>query len=327
MKRLIFVVCALLLLTLCACGKPQKYSAESYDAFDTVISVTAYCRSSAEFDKLSGQAFARFAELSRKLDIYYEYSGMNNLRTLNLAAGREPVELDGETLALLRFCREVYDITGGKVNVAMGSVLRLWHDARENGVLPEEDALRQAAEHCDINALVIDEAAGTAYLTDGEMSLDVGAVAKGWAAQRVADELKAGGFGDFVISAGGNVITAGSAEGGRAWRVGVQSSEENGGIIASLDSRDEAVVTSSGSQRYVEIDGVRYHHIIDPQTLAPAKYLRSMTVVHPDSGMADALSTALFLMEPAEALAAAEAGGYRIIMLTNDGELTDSADR
>ena len=156
------------------------------------------------------------------------------------------------------------------------------------------------------------------------MRLDVGAVAKGYAAQLVADELTAQGYTSFVISAGGNVVTRGSAQDGHSWQVGIQSPDDAAQLLATVESRNSAVVTSGGYQRYVEIDGVRYHHIIDPATLMPANYVKSATVLHADSGIADALSTACFLMHPEEAMVLVKDCGGRVIVETLDGTILDS---
>lgn len=124
-------------------------------------------------------------------DIYNDYAGCNNLKTVNDQAGVAPVEVDGDIIRLLLECREFYDATGGKVNVAMGGVLALWHDARTAGLdgpanarLPDRAALENAAAHMDFDAVIIDEDASTVFISDPETRLDVGAVAKGWSAQR-----------------------------------------------------------------------------------------------------------------------------------------------
>ena len=191
----------------------------------------------------------------------------------------------------------------GRVNIAMGSVLGCWHEMREEGEsLPETDLLRKLNEHTDFDDVIIDEKAGTVYFADPGLSLDLGAVAKGYTTEIVASWLLTSDMPSYIISAGGNVRCGLAPLDGRArWGVGIQDPEASvlPGANTTLDAvylKDASVVTSGDYQRYYTVDGVRYHHIIDPDTLFPSDYMRQITIVTRDSGYADALSTALFLM-------------------------------
>ena len=131
---------------------------------------------------------------------------------MNDNAGKAPVAVEPELLSLLLFGKEVYALTEGRVNIAFGSVLTLWHDARTAGIadpdsaaLPERAALEQAAAHTDIEAVVLDEDAGTAYLADPELRLDVGAIGKGFAAQLACDNARERGVTSMLLNLGGNV--------------------------------------------------------------------------------------------------------------------------
>ena len=128
---------------------------------------------------------------------------MVNVKTINDNAGVAPVQVDDKILGMLELARQMYDTTNGKLNIAMGSVLRIWHDYREaaeantneaDNKLPEQEALDAAARHCDISNLVIDENARTVYLSDPDMSLDVGSVGKGYAVEMVAQAAEARGL-------------------------------------------------------------------------------------------------------------------------------------
>ena len=238
-------------------------------------------------------------------DIYKDYDGINNIKTINDCAGGEPVAVDQKVIDLLLFCRELYEATDGRVNTAMGSVLSLWHDARnagiddpENSALPEADALNKAAEHTGFEAIVIDEKAGTIQITDPEVRLDVGAIAKGYAVQRIAEASPSG----LLISVGGNVCATGPKPVDESpWVVGVESPDKGAEeYLHTLYVEKGSVVTSGDYQRYYMVDGVRYHHIIDPDTKYPAAYWRSVTIVCEDSGLADALSTALFTLNQSD---------------------------
>lgn len=302
MKKIAAVLVFCLLLSGCGNGRAAQslYSATDLTLFDTITTVMGYGDSRESFDTISGEIFEELEYYHRLFDIYHDYAGMNNLKTVNDQAGIAPVKVDGTIIAFLKDCISYYELTDGKVNVAMGSVLKLWHEAREqalndpeNAAVPTRATLQEAACHTDITALVIDEAASTVFLTDGEMSLDVGAVAKGWAGQRVAETAPEG----LLISLGGNVcVTGAKQEPNVPWVIGVQDPDGGEHYLQTLHLLSGSAVTSGDYQRYFTVDGVTYHHIIDPETDLPGTYWRSVTVICADSGLADALSTALFLM-------------------------------
>ncbi len=231
---------------------------------------------------------------------------MNNVKTINDSAGIAPVMVDEEILDMLELSLEEYELTDGRVNIAMGSVLSIWHDYREmakaypeNAQVPDMDMLLKAAEHTDIHLMEIDREESTVYLPDKDMKLDVGAIAKGYAAQRISEKLEAAGVTSALLSLGGNVETIGAKGDGKPWRVGIQNPDPSGGqsYLHALDLEDMCLVTSGTYQRYYEVDGVRYHHIINPDTLMPWDEYLSVTILCKGSARADALSTAVFNMK------------------------------
>ena len=223
MKRRGLMLIALLILCpmLCGCAGAQPQSQKQYTAsfltlFDTVTTIVGHAESEESFKQQAQEIHDQLLIYHQLFDIYHDYEGLNNIKTINDQAGIAPVAVDGEILALLQDCAEYYRLTGGKVNVAMGSVLSLWHQARADGIqdpaeakLPDTEALEEAAKHCGFDSIVIDPDASTVYITDPEASLDVGAVAKGWAAQRVAERAPRG----MLISVGGNVCATGPKQG------------------------------------------------------------------------------------------------------------------
>lgn len=287
-----------------------KYSVSYFDTFDTLITITAYASDQETFDAAASQMHQLYITMHQLYDNYNAYPGVNNVYTLNHTAAEKPVEVDPLLFNLLKLCKQKQPLLHSKVNIAMGSVLKIWHDYREAGLndpenaqVPSMDTLTQAAEHVNFDLVELNEDANTVYFTDPQLQLDLGAVAKGYTTEIVAQELIASGLSSFVISAGGNV-RAGHAplDGRTAWGIGVQNPE---GIVLSSSTDDlidvlylcdTSVVTSGDYQRYYTVDGVRYHHLIDPDTLMPGDYFPSVTIVTNDSGLADLLSTAVFLM-------------------------------
>ncbi len=335
---LLLLVLVLALGSLSACGKEpaeelQKYSETYWDYFDTAITLTAYCKSEAEFAQISGRAKELLNQYNQMFDIYNDYEGVNNVKTVNDNAGVQPVAADPVLLDLIEFSRQLYNETDGNVNVAFGAVLRQWHDVREavdNGqpaVLPDPEALRAAAQHCNPEDIVIDRTAGTLYLQDPEMRLDLGAVAKGYATELVIADLTEAGYTGIVLSAGGNVRTLGTKPGSELWKVAVQNPDKDAASYAQVFAvQDMSVVTSGTYERFFELDSVRYHHIISKDSLQPENNYLSVTIVTENSGLADALSTAVFNMPLEEGMAFVNGlEGVEALWICNDGTQQYSA--
>jgi len=303
-KRLIAVLAALMLLSGCTLSqrKPEQkqYTATFLTLFDTVTTVVGRSDSEEHFRETAQAVHDKLLGYHQLFDIYNSYDGIRNLKDINDSAGVAPVQVDERIIRLLLDCREFYDTTGGKVNVVMGSVLHLWHEARSDGLndpsgaqLPDQNALQAASAHMNPDVLIIDEDASTVYLSDPDARLDVGAVAKGWAVQQVAQVSPSG----LLISVGGNVCATGPKDtSGTPWIVGIQNFDGSDDYLHTLYVKNGCVVTSGDYQRAYMVDGKMYHHIIDPETLFPGDHWRSVTIVCDNSGVADALSTALFLL-------------------------------
>lgn len=332
-KRFVLRICAILLLVVTVL--PLAYSCEKkivtknrifYQYFDTVATIYDYSGGSESRFSTAVEEFEKRLEYYHKLfDIYNEYDGMNNIATINRLAGKEAVVVDYEIISLLEFSVKMHDITDGNVNVAMGSVLSIWHKYREAGVaIPTTEELTSAAEHTDISKIVIDKENSTVYLSDPEMSLDVGAIAKGYAAEVIARNLEGLGYTSYVLDVGGNLRAIGTKPNGGSWRTGVQNPDPYSAeaYVYYLDVADTSVVTSGDYQRYYIVDGKKYHHIINKDTLMPAEYFTSVTVMIDDSGVADALSTALFNMDHASGVALlSKFDGVSAVWVTRDGDV------
>ena len=329
----------------------QRFTDTYFDVFDTVTTLIAYCEDQESFDKLTKEAYDSFKYYHRLFDIYNTYEGMNNAKTINNNAGKEAVKVEPEFIELIELSKELYSETGGRVNVAMGSVLSLWHEAREVGLsnpekayIPDMAELKEAALHCNIDDIVVDKEAGTVYLNDPEMSIDLGAIAKGFAAEKVAQDLENKGYKSFVLSLGGNVravgrkgFTIGDGSSLRKdeeesnfpkWVIAIQNPDTESEIayVSKVELMDTSLVTSGVYQRYYEVDGRRYHHIIDSETLQPENRFLSLTIQTKDSGIADALSTAVFNMDLEEGKAFVESKeGIEALWILPDESLVASS--
>lgn len=309
MKRIFTLLLAACLCVGCVgCGKKtQKFTAYSFDYFDTATTIVGYAESQTAFDTVVTRIKEQLLEYHQLYNIYQRYDGVTNLCSLNArAAGDGAVTVNEKITDMLAFAQQMHAVTGGKTNVAMGSVLSIWHTYRERGisdpstaVLPPVDDLRKAAAHTAITDLKVDAVGHTVAFSDDTLTLDVGAVAKGYAVECVADWMTEQGLSGWVLNMGGNVRTVGAKPTGEDWLVGIENpdTESEEPYIAYVYLTDKALVTSGNYQRYYLVDGKRYHHIIDPDTLMPSDRYRSVSVLCADSGTADALSTALFCMD------------------------------
>ena len=307
----------------------------SYLHFNTVTVLSSYGNTTEEeFNAYVQTADELLAHYHQLFDIYYEYAGLNNIRTINQNAGKEPVKVTDELIDFLLYCKELYTLTNGKTNIMLGSVLQIWHDKRElaetnggyldEGLLPTTEELTEAAKHTAIDLLVIDKTAGTAYITDPAASIDVGAVAKGYAATKLAAALKTQGADSLAINAGGNIATIGLKPDGNLWVTGITNPDKTAAdnLACRVEIGETSLVTSGNYERYFVSGNRQYHHIIDPATQMPADYFASVSIFTSDGCLADALSTALFCMTYEDGLALANSiGGVDVLWIYKDGSM------
>lgn len=338
MKRIgsikIFAAAALLLclafIQSCqAAAQAQKRTVTFFNYFDTVITITAYGADKNEFDLAAAAADDAFSQYHRLFDIYNRYDSLTNIASVNQAAG-QTVEVSSDIIALIEFGKQAYDVTDGAVNIAMGAVLRLWHDCRTAAQsdpaaasVPLEEELLAASAHCDISLVEADAQNNTVTLADPMMSLDVGAIAKGFACERVAELLRAYN-GSYMLNCGGAVRTLSAKLDGTPWVAGIVDplADDSQSYAARVAMMDSALSTSGSYIRYFTVDGVEYGHIIDPKTLQPARGHASVSVLCADATLADCLSTACFILSADEALQLIESiDGAEMLLIQNDGTI------
>ena len=321
--RICAALTALCLIPAARADGRTRYQASYLQLFDTVTTIVGYEENRDAFAERARMIHDEMEAYDHLYDIYQEYPDIINLCTINRHPG-ETFRVDPKIMDLLLLAREVDEISGHRTDAMLGAVLRIWHEAREEGIndpenaaLPEPEKLRQAAEHTGFRFLELDPEAGTVRLTDPEASLDVGALAKGYAVQRVCETLPEG----YLLSVGGNVAATGPKPDGTPWTVGIQDPDGPGDTYLHRISLSRgAVVTSGDYQRRYLVDGVYYHHLIDPETLFPGTLWRAVTVIMEDSGMADALSTTLFLTGLEDGRKLLEKYGAEALWIRKDGK-------
>lgn len=333
MKRLLTMVlaalCLVLPLTACA-PQPKLYSASWFDMFDTVIMVQGYADSQADWGAQSAALQQDLEHYNQLFDIYHHYDGIVNLYDVNAQAGQAPVQVSEELFTFLQLCKtDGETLTGGAVNIAAGAVLSLWHDAREseNPAPPADASIQQALQHCDANDLILDESNHTVAFADPEMSLDVGAAAKGYTAVQAGQAAKARGLDHALLNMGGNVYATGPKADGSAWRVGVENPwGDDPQYLETVElTGGDSLIVSGDYQRYFTYGGKRYSHLIDLTTGYPAAYYSSVAIYSaPDEGLGDLFSTALFCQSPEVSRQTAADNHLAVLWMGTDGSMTPS---
>ncbi|NLB20331.1 MAG: FAD:protein FMN transferase, partial [Clostridium sp.] len=223
----------------------DQYRNEFFEYFDTVTIVIGYTDSQEQFNTYFDEIKSEFKTYHELYDIYNNYDGVNNVKTINDQAGIAPVKVDDKIIDMILFSKEWYEKTNGKANIAMGSVLNLWHETRDagkddpdNAALPLIEDLEEANKHTNLDDVIINMEEKTVFLKDPDMLLDVGAVAKGYATEMITDYMKEEGFESFIISAGGNVKSIGKPLDGvrEKWGVGIQNPDTS--FFVNMDSLD-----------------------------------------------------------------------------------------
>ena len=308
---------------------PKPLGMVNYTYFDTVSFYYCYSGDSQDvFEARTEIVSFLLWEYHQLFDIYHEYSGINNLCTLNKNAGGEALEVDQKLIDFLLYAKELYTLTNGKMNVMMGAVLRPWHDCRTeasddpaNAKLPDAELLAEAKNHIGIDLLQIDDEKNTVRISDPKASIDVGALGKGYATEKAAQALKDAGATGYVLNIGGNIRIIGTKPDGSGWLTGIKDpANPSSNYSAYLNLANTSCVTSGSYERFYSVDGKRYHHIIDGETCMPADYFPSVTIITENSGLADALSTALFCMSQEDGAAlVASLDGVEALWVMADG--------
>ncbi len=280
--------------------------------FDTVITVTL---SDGEKESLLEECFA----IAEKYEALFSASVSDSEISKINNAHKTPVTVSGETIALLKKGLEYCELSDGRFDITIGNLSSLWDFKTENAALPDEDAVKRAAAAVDYRNVVI--SGNTVQLKNPDAAIDLGAIAKGYIADRMKAFLNENGAAEGTINLGGNVLCLGEKKDGSRYRIGIQKPfDEHGTAAAVVEVTDQTVVSSGIYERYITVDDKIYHHILNPATGYPYENnLLGVTIICPDSVDGDGLSTTCFSlgldqgMELAESLSNVEA-----IFITDD---------
>lgn len=290
--------------TLLGCGKQEldPYERDIF-AMDTYIT----CQVLAEDHVLAEAGLAGVEEAFLEIDrLTNRFDQASDVSAVNKNAGIAPVKVSEDVFVIVEIALEWSEQTEGAFNILIGSAMDLWRFGSENPTVPTEENLAEALTKTDYHKIVLDAEQSTIYLSEKGMVMDLGGVAKGYATDKAVASLKKLGIKNALINAGGNVYAMGTKADRSPWKVGVQDPQNPKGIAAVLAVSDTALVSSGDYQRYFEVDGIRYHHILDPATGYPARASAGTTVIMKSATVADILSTALFIKGPGKGIALAE---------------------
>ena len=276
----------------------NRSTAKSRDVLlDTVV--TLEITGKGDTEAVADGALELIRSLDAQLSMYREGSAVYEI---NKEAGERPVRVTREVFKLIRAAKEIASLSDGAFDPTIGPITRLWGISGSNrsmDALPGKAAIEEALMFVGFDKIIQTEP-DVVYLLQKGAALDLGAIAKGYVSQRVADYLRSRGVESALIDLGGNVQLVGSRPNGKPWRIGIQDPrKERGEALCALELSDTSAITAGRYERFAEFGGERYAHIFDPRTGYPIRSaLSSVTVVAADGTEGDALSTALMVMGP-----------------------------
>lgn len=313
MRRIGTMLAAMVLL-IAGCRSAADKSEQTGFALDTVVSVTVYGETAAAQTALD----ASFAELERLEALLSATREGSDVDRINQAGGA-PVTVAEETAQLLILSQQVAALSGGAFDVTIRPVSVLWDFSADKPSVPDTAALAAACALVDHRQLTV--AGTTVTLTAG--GIELGGVAKGYIADRLRDVLTRQGVTSALIDLGGNIVAVGD-KAGEPFRIGIKDPADVSSLCAIVNVSDLSVVTSGSYERGFTLEGVRYHHLLDPKTGMPVQNgLASVTILAQSSALADALSTACFVLgESGARQLLAEYPGTQALFVYDDGTMT-----
>jgi thiamine biosynthesis lipoprotein len=290
------------------CGS-QKQASQDFYAMDTVMNITAY---GAKSEEAVTECVQYINSLEAKISRTREDSEISQLN----AADGELTELSEQTADILSDALEIAQTTQGAFDPTVAPLSDLWQIGTEDAHLPQEEEIQDALQGVGYTNVSQD---GTTVTMKAGTRIDLGGIGKGYAADHVVEILKKYRVKRAIVSLGGNIYAVGSKEKGVDWKVAITDPDNEQNYLGTLSVSDTSVVTSGDYERYFEQDGKRYCHIFDASTGYPAETdLRSVTVVTPDSTLADGYTTALFVMGHDKAIAFCEENNIEAVLVRND---------
>ncbi|MFV0274858.1 MAG: FAD:protein FMN transferase [Bacilli bacterium] len=279
---------------------------------DALITIKLYnIKNSEEIFKNIDEIYSTYHNLT---DMFKSYEGIVNIYDINNSKLHEAIKIDEKLYKIIELGKNYYEKTNGNFNIGIGNLTNLWRGYKENNFVP-----KNIPNNININLEdIVLENGKLTRLSD--VKLDLGAIAKGYTTSVVANYLEVNKIHKYLINAGGNIIV-GNHYNNKTYNIGIENPNNKSDIYKILNVNNKSVVTSGGYERFFEIDGKKYHHIIDVNTFLPANNYKSVTVISENNNTADILSTTLFLMDLQEGKTFAKKENVEVIWYLNNDEI------
>jgi len=271
----------------------------------TVVEITLIGENEVAAQKATFQAFQEIKRIEYLMSPWIESSDVSRI---NQSAGKEWVKVSQETLKVIKEAKEISEFSEGGFDITVGPLTQLWRMAREKGIPPLAEELKQKLDLVDFRNVMVDEE-GKVLLKKEGMAIDLGGIAKGYAVDRAFELLNSLGYKNLIVNAGGDLRVGGSKL-DQPWSIGIQDPRASQKMMARVSVSNAAIATSGDYEKFFMYQGKRYHHIFNPKTGFPTEDCQSVTIVCTDGMKADALATAVFVLGPEK--------GYALCQKLND---------
>ncbi|GAA0068677.1 FAD:protein FMN transferase [Clostridium sardiniense] len=296
-KVITFFITTILIISLVGCTKEKSKDTKLKDPISrtelfmgTAIKITLYDGGSEE---ILDKAFKRVIDLEDLVSI--NKSG-TEIVELNKNSGINPVKLSDDSFNIIEKGLEYSKASKGGYDITIGPLVKLWSIGLPEAKVPNENEIKEAIKHVDYSKLKINKDTNEVFLSEKGMMIDLGSIAKGYAADEIVELLKEEGVTEAIVDLGGNIYALGKKEGNKNWKIGIQDpNTERGNVVGMVETYNKSVVTTGVYERFIEKDGVKYHHILNPKIGYPYKTdIAGVSIIADKSMDADALSTLIF---------------------------------
>jgi thiamine biosynthesis lipoprotein len=320
MKRIAIMLIAVGMLGLTGCER-QVTVQKTEPIMGTDVTVTVVAPSAKEGEAAIDAAMDEIRRLDRMMSLYKEES---EITRVNLAAGEHSVTVSPEMITVVEHAQRASELSGGAFDVTIGPLVVLWQMRLKEGAVPSDKEVKAVLPRVNYKDVLIDKKGSSIFLTRKGMIMDLGGVAKGYAADRAAEVLRKQGITNALVAVAGDIRAMGTREDGKPWRIGVQHPREAGKLLATLELSDRSISTSGDYERFTIINKERYHHILDPRTGKPSAGVESVTIIGDQGAVIDPLTTALFILSPEKGMQIVKDLGCEAIFVDDKGNVTST---
>jgi len=314
----LLLFCSIFILSACSPQKEKVYR-KSKILMDTIITVNVVSHSAEDANRAIEQAFSEIKKLDKFLNFF---SDKSELSEINRNAGKKPVRVSRDTFEVIEKAIHSSEKTNRAFDITIGPLISLWDF--HNKVKPEEKTIRQKIRLVNYKDIILDKNASSVYLNKKGMRIDLGGIAKGYAADKAVAAMKRNGIKSGLVSIAGDIKAFGLKPDGKPWKIGIRNSRpanEDDDIMATIELTDMAISTAGDYERYFIIDNKRYHHILDPKTGYPADKCRSVSIIAKDGFITDSFSTGIFILGAEKGIKLLEDMGIDGIIVDKDGKI------